>query len=90
MKPILKGKTPLEKLATMRSELLISSEDHDGNDNADDQERRLMKEKILSRLDEEENREIGRSVKARASTQTIEFETLEDRRDKWDCESILS
>ncbi|KAH9812267.1 Low temperature viability protein-domain-containing protein [Melampsora americana] len=79
MKRILQGKTALEKLETLRKEILIEDDD--------DLERRLMKEKILLRLDEEEKKEGSRCVKP---TETIEFETIEDRRDKWDCESIIS
>ncbi|EGG08785.1 uncharacterized protein MELLADRAFT_84321 [Melampsora larici-populina 98AG31] len=82
MKPILKGKTPLEKLDTLRKEILIEDEDRD-----EDLERRLMKEKILIRLDEEEKKEMRRVVK---ETEVLEFETIEDRHNKWDCESILS
>ncbi|KAG0139411.1 hypothetical protein CROQUDRAFT_460504 [Cronartium quercuum f. sp. fusiforme G11] len=80
MKPVLEGKTPLEKLATMRKELLIS-------ETSDDIERQLMKERILLRLDEEEKRELNRP---KSMTEAVEFDSAEDRRDKWDCESILS
>ncbi|MBW0494434.1 hypothetical protein O181_034149 [Austropuccinia psidii MF-1] len=76
MKPRLAGETPSEKLKTMRSELLAPQR-------ADELERQLIKEKILSRMKQDEK------VQSKPGFDTIQYQEDEPR-DRWDCQTILS
>lgn len=81
MKPVLPGKTPNEKLETMRNALLTSQD-------ADESERMLMKEKILLKLKEEQASHLeSEDRETRVERMVYRPDELEN---KWDCQTILT
>ncbi|WAQ83091.1 hypothetical protein PtA15_3A458 [Puccinia triticina] len=84
MKPVMPGTTPLDKLDTLRSELLGPAAQPDTL-----RERRAVKEQILAHLKADQQAHDARPSQAAARDR---YSTLErdDPQDKWDCQTILS
>lgn len=91
LKRTLEGKTPTEKMDTLRNQLLVSSSDPqpssiDPEDGTDESfEKRLMKDKILVQLRRDEL-EVGED-----RARMMIYEPKDDRvTHQWDCQTILS
>ncbi|WAQ91299.1 hypothetical protein PtA15_14A181 [Puccinia triticina] len=87
MKPVMAGNSPLDKLDTLRSELLGPAAQPDCH-----LERCAVKEQILAKLKADQRAHDSRLALPSQAAIREQYTTLDwhDQQDKWDCQTILS